>query len=101
MIEYDHGDQILAFLLRSSHSEQKFIEGRRAPTPQQISRTLAVLGGHPRNFDLRPSLGFFPSCARATGPSKSMRSHFKHMPDSSELTYTCCRRWRLARREWG
>jgi hypothetical protein len=27
MIEHDHGDQIPAFLLRSSHSARKFIEG--------------------------------------------------------------------------
>jgi hypothetical protein len=27
MIEYDHGDEIPAFLLRSSHSGRKFVEG--------------------------------------------------------------------------
>jgi hypothetical protein len=37
MIEYDDRDQIPTFLLRSSHSGRKFIEGRWQPRRQQIS----------------------------------------------------------------
>jgi hypothetical protein len=44
MIEYDHGDQIPAVLLRSSHCGGKSLKGD-GTRASKISQTLAVLGG--------------------------------------------------------
>jgi hypothetical protein len=42
MIEHHDGDQIPAFLLRSSHSGRKFIAGRRHLRRQYVSQVFAL-----------------------------------------------------------
>jgi hypothetical protein len=44
MIEYDHRDQIPAYLLRLSHSARKFIEGRWPFMFQRVVPTDELIG---------------------------------------------------------
>ncbi len=44
MIEYDHRDQIPAYLLRQSHSARKFIEGRWPFTFQCVATADELIG---------------------------------------------------------
>jgi hypothetical protein len=48
MMKHTHGDQILAFLLRSRHSGRKFIRNGR---PQKLPHELGLGGGSDKDSD--------------------------------------------------
>jgi|RhiMetdeSRZDD1v2_1073273.scaffolds.fasta_scaffold94899_5 hypothetical protein len=67
MIEHDHGDQIPAFLLRSSYSARKFIEG---PWPSCVAvRDWGVFGSRLESCEIN-SMGWhgFPDEGSSYGP---------------------------------